>query len=219
MIILIQNLSLFILLVSYLSSLRAFRLDMPVIFKHFSFFLLVALVGELFGTAWPKWIHQYTPFSNNNQWFYVFFHFAIYLFYLYFFYKVVRLPHVRPVIKLLAIVYMLFASVNALFIQGFFKLNTYSDVLGNFILIFLSISYFYQLLRSPEIISLKNDMVFWISTGVFIFHLGSLMGNFLINAMYSNSIPKAQNIHMIIMVSAIVMYLTYIIAYLCRKKN
>ncbi|MGB8193095.1 MAG: hypothetical protein WCF67_14300 [Chitinophagaceae bacterium] len=206
-------------LISYISSLRAFRLDVPEIFRQFSYFLLFVFLSETFGMAWPRWIYQHTPFAQTNQWFYVFFHFIMYLFYLYFFYKVLQRPKPRKVVKLLAVIYILFASINLLFIEGVMKLNIYSDLLASFIMVFLSIVYYYQLLKAREVISLKNDIAFWISTGIFIFHLGSLMGNFLINYVYKTSPTVALMIHHIIQVSSMVMYLTYSIAYLCHRKK
>ncbi|WP_315823893.1 hypothetical protein [Paraflavitalea speifideaquila] len=89
------------------------------------------------------------------------------------------------------------------------------------IMVFLSIAYYFQLLYDKEIISLKRDSVFWISTGLLVYHLGSTLGLLLINVMHIISIEKARNILLIIQSSAIIMYINYSIAFLCgrRKKS
>lgn len=143
----------------------------------------------------------------------------MYLFYLYFFYKVLLLPKLRQMIKLLAVIYILFALINLFFVQGLTTLNSYTDLLAYFIMVFLSIAYYYQLLRAKEIVSLRNDIAFWISTGVFIFHLGSLLSSFVINYVYSYSQKDARSILTIIHIASVTMYLTYSIAYLCHKKK
>jgi hypothetical protein len=205
-------------LVSYISSLRSFRLDMPLIYRQFSFFLLFVLMGELFAMAWSKWIYLCTPFGQSNQWFYNPFHMCSYLFYLYFFYIISRTARIRQIIKLLAIVYFLFAACN-LFIQGSKELNTYTSLLSAFMMVFLSISYYYQMLNEKEVVPLRSNMAFWISTGLLICHLASSMSTFLINVAAYYSTAAALKIHLIVMLAAMAMYLTYTIGYLCQRKQ
>jgi hypothetical protein len=212
--------SLAIVLLSYLSSLRIFRLDSSSIaLKRFSLFLLFTFVGECFGIAWPRVLYLYTPFGRSNQWFYTVFHFFSYLFYLWFFFQLLTMRALRKTVRILSLIYILFALVNFLFIQKMLVLNTYSDLLACFIMVFLSIAYYYQLLYAKELVSLQRDPFFWISTGVFIYHLGSMMGLFLINVMNVISNEKAMDILLIIQVSAVLMYINYSIAFLCMKKK
>jgi hypothetical protein len=214
----VQLASILCVLISYLSSLRAFRLDMPLLFKQFSYFLLFVLLGELFGIAWPRWIYKLTPFGQTNAWFYNLFHICLYSFYLYFFFKILRSTRLKKTIMILFAVYLALA-VTDLFIQGLPKFNNYITVFVSFMMVFLSIVYYYQLLRSQEVILLRNDMAFWICTGLLIHHLGSAVGLFLIDLMNYYSDVAAQKVHRIIMGSAAVMYLTYSIGYLCHKKQ
>jgi hypothetical protein len=212
-------LPLFVLFISYISSLRAFRLDMALPFRQFSFFLLFLFLGEVFGIAWPKILYRLTPFSRNNQWYYNLYHFCCCLFYLYFFYQILQSARMKKVIKTLTIVYILFVTINIIFIQGFMELNSYTELFNCFLVVFLSIAYYYQLLYAKEVISLKHDAMFWISTGLLIYHLGSMMGLFLINVMNLISNEKALSILYIIQFAALLMYLTFSIAFLCQKKK
>lgn len=212
-------LSLSIVLLSFISSLRIFKLDFPVVLKKFSFFLLFTFLAESFGIAWPRKIYQLTSFSRGNQWFYNIFHFLTYLFYLWFFYQILQLPRIKKAVRILSVLYILFALINYIFIQGVLQLNTFSDLFACFIMVFLSIAYYYQLLYAKEIISLQRDPFFWISTGIFIYHLGSMMGLFLINVMDIISNEKARHIHLIIQTAAVLMYVNFSIAFLCMRKK
>jgi hypothetical protein len=211
-------LSLSFVLASYLCSLRVFWLDMPAIFRNFSFFLLFVFLGECFGIAWPRVIYRHTPFSQGNQWFYNYFHFFCYLFYLWFFYRLLESPVTKRVIGILAAAYTLFAVSNWLFGQGPVMLNTYTDLFACFMMVFLSIATYFQLLYAKEVIVLQRSPLFWISTGVLIYHLGSMMGLFLINVMNVISNERAQYVHIIIMFSAVLMYINYSIVFLCAKR-
>ena len=211
--------SLFIVLISFLSSLRAFSVHGDAVLRAFSWFLLFTFLGECFGVAWPRILYRHTSFSRGNQWFYTIFHFVSYVFYLWFFSKILHLPVIRRVIRVLFLLYLLWAVANYLFIQGMTQLNTFSDLLACFLMVFLSIAYYYQLLYAREVISLQRDPFFWICTGILIYHLGSMMGLFLINVMNMISNEKARHIHVIIQVSAVLMYANYSIAFLCMKKK
>lgn len=211
-------LSLSSVLFSFISSLRAFRLGMPKPFRYFSFFLLFVLLSEIFGVAWSKKLYQYTSFSRSNQWFYNIFHFLSYLFLLYFFSTILNRVVIRKMLRILVATYVVFALGNLIWGQGWIRLNTYTELLAGLIMVFLSISYYYQLLYAEEIISLQKEPAFWICTGILIYHLGTTMGLFIINVMNVIAIERARSILFIIQASAILMYINFSIAFLCRKK-
>lgn len=202
------------MLISYISSLRAFRLDMPLIFKQFSYFLLFVFLGDSFATAWPKWVYQHTPFIQSTHLFYNFFHLCMYSFYFYFFYRILQLPKLKRIVIGLCIVYLTFSLVN-FSINGIMVVNGYNTVLASFIMGFLSIAYYYQLLTAREIVVLKNDVAFWITTGLLIYHLGSTMNLFFITIFESLAIYT----HRIVNISTSVMHLTISIGYLCHNKT
>jgi hypothetical protein len=211
--------SLSAIVLGYISSLKAFRLDMPMVQRYFSLFLLFVFLGELFGIAWPRTLYSLAGYPQSNQWFYNVFHFLSYLFYLWLFYRVLETDKLKKTIRTFAAVYILFALSNMIAVQGILILNTYTDLLACFIMVFLSLAYYYRLLHAPEIITLHRDFFFWVSTGLLIYHLGSMMGLFLINVMNAISNESARNIHLIIQLSAALMYINYSIAFLCLKKK
>lgn len=222
--------SLVVILVSYLSSIRIFTLKpfehtpapppgYHALFKYFSWFLLFTLLGECFGVAWPRALYQFTPFTRSNQWFYILFHFLSYVFYLWFFRQVLSSGTNRKITAVFLGVYITFSVVNYCFIQGPMELNTFSDLVACFMMVFLSIAYYYQLLHARVFLPLHTQPLFWITTGLLVYHLGSMMGLFLINVMNLISLDKAMDILVIIQTAAIVMYINYSIAFLCMKKK
>lgn len=222
--------SLIIILLSYLSSTRIFTLKSltgtpgstpgyHVLLKRFSWFLLFTFLCESFGVAWPRVIYQHTPFTRSNQWFYILFHLASYLFYLWFFFNALSSAGAHKIVKIFLWVYIGFSAINYCFIQGPLQLNTFSDLFACFMMVFLCITYYYQLLRAPVFLPLHTQPLFWIITGLLIYHLGSMMGLFLINLMNFISIDQAMNILIIIQIAAILMYINYSIAFLCMKKK
>lgn len=212
-----QYAALLCIFISYISSLRAFRLDMPFLYKRFSYFLLFMLIGESFAVAWPKWIYQHTSLGNSTIRFYYFFHIATYLFYLYFFHEVLRSLKLKRTVNVLGIVYVVLAIV-LLFTKGFAAFP-YNYLFASFLMVFFSIAYYYQLLNAKELVPLKDDMAFWISTGVFIHHLGSTFALFLVNVLNYYSAAAAAKVFMVVLYAAMAMYLTYSIGYLCHRKQ
>ncbi len=215
----LNHTALVVLFLSYLSSLNAFRLDMAKHFRHFSFFLLFTISGEFFAYIWPNWLYKFTAYGQSNQWFYNLFHIPMYLFLFYFFYNILYIPKLRRSIPLLGGLYMVFAVINLLFIQGVLILNTYSELFAGSAMIFFSLSYYYQLLNTKEVVPLKSDPGFWISTGVFISHLGSLLALSLINIMLRRSPETAETFMILVITAGILAYLTFSIAFLCYRKK
>lgn len=110
---------------------------------------------------------------NTNHWAINIITTIEFLFYSFF----IRATFSNSVLKkasLVAIISILILTVlNITFIQGFWRLHSYTFLLGALVIIFLSCSFFYELLN----IDIKNGSVlkyplFWIVTGILFFYLG-----------------------------------------------
>jgi hypothetical protein len=122
-------------------------------------------------------------------------------------------------VKLFAVVYVVFALTNYFFFQGMIWSNTHSELLASLIMISLSLVYYYQLLQAQEIISPATDRPFWISSGLFTYHLGTTMALVLVLTMKNIPIERMMVVRFIVQICAIIMYLMFTIAFLCRRKN
>jgi hypothetical protein len=132
---------------------------------------------------------------------------------------VLSFPGIKRVIKALALLYVFFVAINLAVGQGVLKINSYTELLNTFMMVFLSITYYFQVLKTKEIIVIKHDIVFWISTGVLIYHLGSMLLLFLIEVVNTSLAANAWRLFIIVELSSMIMYLCFTIGFLWAKKK
>jgi hypothetical protein len=102
-----------------------------------------------------------------------------YSFYAFLFYKHLQGPMIKKVALGLLIFILTFSAINLAFVQGIEDFNSVSQMLGCAVVLFLSCSFFVDLFRREEEISLLREPMFWIATGVFFFKHGELNTIFL----------------------------------------
>jgi hypothetical protein len=126
---------------------------------------------------------------------------------------------IRPLVIMSAILFLLFALFENIFWS---KAHFYSISLtlsyGCLSVLLLSLSYFYQLLKSDQILHFKHSMPFWFCLGLLIFYLGGFPYLTFFNSM---SIAKNQGIAQIYRCIFIslnwIMYLLFTIGFIWSK--
>ncbi len=142
-----------------------------------------------------------------------------YSFYAFLFYKYLQGPMIKKIALGLLIFTLSFSAVNLAFIQGFKDFNTTNQILGCTVVLFLSCSFFVDLFRREEEISLLKEPMFWISTGVLFFNLGELSTILFWQYTYQNPNPVYPAfLHMITKTLIYVLYTFISIGLLCTKK-
>ncbi len=208
---------------SAISSLQAFRLKWPFSYRLFSIFLFAVLIVELFAILWKDYLFLYKDtfgsFSPNNMWLYNIFFIPQYLFYFWFFSSVIRTRLINRIMKVVLTFFAGFATVNIIAIQGLFTANTFTLVAACLIMLSLIITYFFKLIRQPQIIQLHKEPLVWISLGAFLFHLGCLPFFIWFNDLVTASLEKAYFFMGITVVLNSIMYLSYSIAFLWNKHS
>jgi hypothetical protein len=206
-------------LVSAIFSLKAFRLNWPLPYKLFSGFLLTALFTELIATLWMYYLKQFAvwnPFGQgNNNWIITFLLIPQYLIQMAVFYEVLKKRPLKKIITIIAISFTVFAILNFMFWQGIHNVNSYTHIAGSFIMLFLVFAYFEQVRYDKEIISLKAQPLVWISLGNFIYHLLNIPFVFSFNYLLNFHLPIAQVFYNLYLFILILMYLSFIKAFLC----
>lgn len=76
-------------------------------------------------------------------------------------------------LNILMMAFILFASIDALFLNGIDNFNSYSRPLASFILVFLALCYFYKTLKELKVKSLDKEPLFWLHIGILIYFSGS----------------------------------------------
>lgn len=176
--------------------------------RVFPFFLLLALCTEL-------WAFHLGQKNIPNIAFYNFFSVVAFVFYMYVLQYVIFSIKAKRIILMIMIGYAILSLSNILFIQ---KINTFHTItysLGCFILIVISIYYFYELFQVPRSIDLKREPAFWIVSGLLFFYCCTLPILGIMNYMPD---AIAFNLEPIIMLLNILLYSLFTIAFLCRRK-
>lgn len=126
-------------------------------------------------------------------------------------------------IRLIPII-VLFSLINILFLQGFaITFNTYTFLVGSFFMVLLCCFYFYESVQADSIdLQLSRQPFFWVSSGLLIFYLGSVIINALFEYLVSNGLKsESAEIYKIINQSLnVILYSSFCIAfYLCPNNR
>jgi hypothetical protein len=88
--------------------------------------------------------------------------------------------HLKPIIAptsidVLIVLFFISAIINALFLDGLLRFNTYARALESGILVFFALAFYYKTLKELKIKHLEQEPMFWISTAIIIYFSGSLI--------------------------------------------
>lgn len=120
------------------------------------------------------------------------------------------------------IVFFITSYLISIIIDGFIK-NPLTEgqnityLLGSFYLIISIAFYFIEILNSEKVLYVQKTLLFWISIGLFLFHIGnipfSIMENF-----YAN-IPDFKNMFYAKFILIAILYICYIIGFIWSDKK
>lgn len=135
--------------------------------KQFVPFLFIIVVYE-FGT-----LRGWFSINRSNLWAVNIIMLFGFIFYSFFIRQLVDNRKMKSFIFYSVIVVFSFFVINNIFIQGFWKLNTYSILFSSILLILHICYYFYELLTDESHnIRLIKYPYFWMSTGILFYYLG-----------------------------------------------
>jgi hypothetical protein len=206
----LADIHLLFILSAFLASLISFRKNFLRPLRFFSFILFFSFAIELTGFIYSRILHRHNAHIYNLNFL------VIFPFYAFFYSQFFPSHKMKRRILLLTSCYFLFALVNIIFIQGLNTWNSYSLIAGSLLNIYLSVSYFQNLLPNKELIKFQSDPVFWISVGVLIFYLVELPYISLLNYLNSNFLILSKQLLMILKILNMLMYSLFTIAFLCR---
>ena len=159
-------------------ALISFRRWMPLHYKLLLVFVFLyafadtagAIIGSYYGT---------NHFFFNIVW-------GIqYMIISYFYYHTLQSRIIKKIILVFIVLFPIFFLINACWIQGFYKLHTYSIAIGGSFMLLFVIAYIWQVYTSTETQSIFRDPVFWFSLA-WLFYYGLTapylgMLNYLLN--------------------------------------
>ncbi|HYE56691.1 MAG TPA: hypothetical protein VD996_17705 [Chitinophagaceae bacterium] len=177
--------------------------------RFFPHFLLVALIIEI--TAWRLWTE-----GLQNAALYNFFSTVAFGFYLDLIRQVVFSKKAKKVIKWVMYIYLASALINILFIQKINTFHTFTYSLGCFLIVVISMYYFYQLFQLPHSINLAREPAFWIVSGLLFYYLCTLPLLGALNYLYTLPGVSPRSLEQITMILNVLLYSLFTISFLCR---
>lgn len=183
-------------------------------YKWFSLYLLYIIATDVFG----KYL-----ISHNipNQHFYDYFVIPVeFLFFYWLLYRALKSGSSKRLPAIATGLYLLSFLVDVFyFAKHVYPFYSFSYSVGNLLLLVLILSFFIQMINSDAVLTYRSNMMFWISTGLLIFYLGScpyygLRNTFVeqyhrINIVYNN----------IVLLLDCIMYLMFTFSFVWGKPN
>lgn len=180
--------------------------------RLFSLYLLITLIKES--------ICVYLAiYGQQNLHIYNILSILEYLIYFYLFYSVFQEKRIKNVILSFTAITSLVYLIDIFFINGLYNFNNLTTTVGGFSVAVTALLYFYQLIKGTEYSNLTRVPMFWISTGVLFYSVGTII---LFNyfSKYIHLPPSLRtSIWTINSVLNILQNVLFTIGILCKQKN
>jgi len=183
-------------------------------------FLFICLLAVIIESA-SKWV-IYKQYSSNYFLINLYFLISTPLFLWGYFMQFRLNPLNQKRYKITAFVICILFLLNYLFLEGPVALDTLSIILQQFINILLTCGLLFQMATIEEQFNLSAEPMFWISAGLLIFSLGTLVVLGMNGFIRLNHITiQNKNLYRVIMPALnIILYTAYTYAfYLCMRKK
>ena len=203
-------------LLAFLSSIRYWKKIRNTHWKWFSLFLLFIVLAEFAGRYFTS--HN---MDNANHQFYNYFEIPMeFTFFFWLFYKTFSNTKIKWLPIVCAIVYLVSWLMDILyFSQHHFFFYSFSYTIGNLLLLVLTLRFFMQLVTSDAILTFRKNMMFWVSSGLMLFYLGTFPYYGLRNTIAYNYIDIYTTYSYIVCILDSFMYLMFIFSFVWGKPN
>jgi len=192
-----------------------FKAIKNTIYKYFPVYLLLIVLYEL-GTTKNLFL-----INGSNLWITNITMTMSFVFYLYVLLKLIKAPQYVRKIKIAALLVLIFTVLNAMFLQGFWKLDTIS-ILAQFVLIIVTVClFFYELINSFDFSeSIITLPAFWLNTGLLFFCLSEFLffASFAYMA-YARNYDYYIMFKVIVNIANAILYSCYSITFICLGKT
>ena len=169
--------------ISLIASIIFYVLKRNKIILYFIPFLLLTIVIETIGIV-------YINKERRNYLMYNIFTSLEFVFYAFLFYLNLRIKLLKLGILIFMPIFLLFSLLNMIFVQGFnITFNTYTFLLGSFFIVVFCCFYYYESVMPENIdLQLSKQPFLWITSGLLIFYLGSVIINSLFEYLSVNDL-------------------------------
>ncbi len=197
--------------------------------RYLFYFLFFTLFIELIFGWLPRVIGRMeilrfleNSILSNNEWIYNIYIITKFLFYTFYFNLFLKKRELRNIMIFGMFLFLISTVINLIFSKVFFvTISSYTYITGSLLLMLSVLFYFFEVLKSDEILNFHKTIVFYISIGTLIFHL-CVTPLFIYSKYYKiEKSPEFVQVYQIILTAAnIFMYSCYTIGFLvCSRKN
>jgi hypothetical protein len=177
-------------------------------------YLAVVCITEVLGLLYIKTFHQ------SNAWIYNIFIIFEATYIAYGLYVALKALTNRAVlICSLPLIIFCCTYVFEIFNHGFLKFQTLTITIESVLFVFVSLIYFYLLIKQKDPINLKIHPQYWWITAVLFYYFGSTIYNLFIYFLYKD-FPKSYDILIYIMLGLnLLLYSIWIYSFLCNSRQ
>lgn len=180
-----------------------------------NFFLLV-LLFTILAESLGKYVRDFV--QPRNAIIYNIYYIFYFSFLLYIFMKVIDVEKFKKYIKIGIGIYWVFYIGDWFFTDYLERGFIVSYFVGAGVLVFSIILYYISILQSSLVLVVKNDLLFWVSVGLFLFYIGYVPIKIIRTFFYEAS--NFFELLMIIQLSLLIlMYLLFLTGFLWMKKR
>ena len=198
----------------FLISLIKFPLYKHTTLRLLPIILFLTMVTEYLG-YFLKDIIYYIPLNKFIYNLYYLIHFS---FFFYIFMRMIENDRFKKNIKIGLVVFWLFFLSDVVFTGIFENSFARTYIAGAAILIFCITLYYINILQSSLVLVVKNDLLFWVSVGLFLFYIGYIPIKIIRTWFYK---PDSFFEILLVIQSSliIIMYLFFLTGFLWMKKR
>lgn len=175
--------------ITLILSMVKYRLYYDTILKHlpiiFAYTLLSEVLGLLVRDLEDIQIIYDKEFYNYNTIIFNIFDIIFFLYFLYIYYHIIENSRSKKIIKYGSVLFI-FSSIINLFFQDFYiDPQNYAIIIGSVILLYAVLMYLYNTTIEKHRLPLRNNLLFWISTGLLIFYIWYPISMYILTFNYS----------------------------------
>ncbi len=205
--------------ITWFISVFAYKKYFDTALKYFPIIIAYTFFSELLGGVIAEnenfqLIFGY-QYINHNAILYNIYHLCFFLFFFFVYYNVTTIPKKKKIIKYGAGIFILVNLVNTFFQNPFIESLLYAYISGVLFLIYITLSYFKEAFQKFNFSLLKRSLLFWVSTGLLLFHSIYLPLKIIRVVDYYYYAPFRQ-FHLMMIV---VMYLLFCFGFIVSKRG
>lgn len=181
-------------------------------------FLPIILLLTIIVEFWGGYIKNASGGTISNVVLFNIYYLLYFFFFLFIFMKVIDQKSFKLYIKICMLIFLGFYISDFIVMDITRQAFTRSYLVGSGALIICIILYYISILQSSLVLVIKNDLLFWISVGLFLFYVGYIP----IKIMKSWFYEQGNFFELLIVIQfslIIVMYLFFLIGFLWMKKR